>query len=102
MGAPARGPTIADTYHWSHPWQLALPSVAGLLLTLAAAPVIHGVTFLDRRLLTLLRRSRAEQADEARQMGATQSVADASRDERKPRRLWYGGSALRGCRAARG
>jgi len=54
---PHHGPAIGDSYHWTHPWQLALSSLAGLLLTLAAAPVIHGVTFLDRGLLTLLRRS---------------------------------------------
>jgi Putative sensor len=54
---PHGGPKITDTYYWSHPWQLALSFVAGLLLTLAAAPVIHAVTFLDRGLLTLLRRS---------------------------------------------
>lgn len=52
------GPEIGDTgYYWNEPWQLALSSVAGLLLTLAAAPVIHAITFLDRGLLTLLRRS---------------------------------------------
>lgn len=54
---PHGGPKITDSYYWSHPWQLALSSMAGLLLTLAAAPVIHAVTFLDRGLLTLLRRS---------------------------------------------
>lgn len=54
---PNGGPQIADGYHLSHPWQLAASCAAGLALTLAAPTVIHALTFLDRGLLTVLRRS---------------------------------------------
>ena len=54
---PHGGPEIANTgYYFNDAWQLALSTAVGLLLTLAATRVVHGLTFLDRGLLTLLRR----------------------------------------------
>ena len=54
---PHNGPAVGESsYYWSHPWQLALSSVVGLLLTLAAPAIIHGTSFLDRGVLKLLGR----------------------------------------------
>jgi Putative sensor len=55
---PHNGPKIADGYYWSHAWQLAISTLAGALLTLAAPLAIHGVSFIDRALLQLLRHRR--------------------------------------------
>ena len=55
---PHGGPAITDTYYWSQPWQLALSFIVGIFLALATPAVIHTVTFIDRALLTLVRRGR--------------------------------------------
>jgi hypothetical protein len=57
---PHNGPAIGDGYHWSHPWQLALSTLAGLLMVVAAPAVIHGVSLLDRALLRLLGGSKVD------------------------------------------
>ena len=54
---PHNGPNLGNGYYWSHVWQLALSTLAGVLLTLAAPYVMHWTTYIDRGLLRLLRRS---------------------------------------------
>jgi hypothetical protein len=79
---PGDGPQLFDNRHWSEPWELALSSAVGLLLTLAAPFVIRGVTYLDRAVLHLLRRPPSEQRIETLEESRARSV-DAAVDERR-------------------
>jgi signal transduction histidine kinase len=45
---PHGGPQFGDSTYWNEPWQLALASLAGAVLTLLAPWVIRGVAAVDR------------------------------------------------------
>jgi signal transduction histidine kinase len=80
---PHGGMQFGDNYYWDSWWQLALSSVAGALLTLAAPWVMHGLAAVDRALLrALLGRSAQEERIEQLEDSRARSV-DAAVDERR-------------------
>jgi len=86
---PHNGPQFGDTYYWSKPWQLALASVAGLVLTLLAPWVIRVLAVLDgahvRGLLGTSRRKlerRAAELEESRTRTVDATIEERRRLER--------------------
>ena len=82
VNRPHGGPQLWDGHYLHRPWQLALSSAAGLVLLLLAPAVVHGLSFLDRGLLRLLRRSHNEERIRALEETRARSV-DAAVDERR-------------------
>jgi DNA-binding NarL/FixJ family response regulator len=74
---PHGGPQLADGRYLNRPWQLATAFAVGIGLTLAAPAVVHALTYLDRALLQLLRRSHSdEQIETLRRTRARSTAGD--------------------------
>ena len=82
---PHGGAQFGDTYYWNKPWQLALASLAGVILTLLAPWVVRVLAICDRGLVrSLLGTSRRELEQRAQVLSETRSrTVDASIDERR-------------------
>ena len=82
---PHGGPQFGDTYYWSKPWQLAVASLAGAILTLLAPWIVRLLAVCDRALVRgLLGTSRRELEQRAQVLSETRSrTVDASIDERR-------------------
>jgi signal transduction histidine kinase len=82
---PHGGAQIGSHYYWNQPWQLALSSLAGALLTLIAPWVVRGLAAADGGLVrALLGTSRRALEQRAEVLSETRSrTVDASIDERR-------------------
>ena len=82
---PHGGALFGDSYHWNKPWQLALASVAGAVLTLLAPWVIRGVAAVDRGLVrALLGTSRRSLERRTAELQVSRSrTVDATIEERR-------------------
>jgi len=86
---PHGGPQIGDSTYWNEPWQLALASVAGAVLTLIAPWVIRGLAAVDRGVVRAFlgtsRRTlerRAEVLEESRSRTVDATIEERRRLER--------------------
>jgi signal transduction histidine kinase len=79
---PHGGPELADGYYWNVWWKFAITSTAGLVLVVLAPFAMHALTYLDRGLLLLLRRSRSEERIRTLERTRARSV-DAAVEERR-------------------
>ncbi|HEX6762599.1 MAG TPA: sensor histidine kinase [Gaiellaceae bacterium] len=79
------GAQLGPSYYWNQPWQLALASVAGAVLTLLAPWVVRGVAWANGGLVRgLLGRSRRALERRAEVLSETRSrTVDTSIDERR-------------------
>jgi signal transduction histidine kinase len=82
---PHGGPQFGEHYYWHKPWQLALSSVAGLVLTLIAPWVIRGLATLDRGMVrAFLGTSRRTLERRATELEESRSrTVDATIEERR-------------------
>jgi signal transduction histidine kinase len=82
---PHGGAQFGGSYYWNRPWQLALASLAGVILTLLAPWVVGVLAICDRGLVRgLLGTSRRELEERAQVLSETRSrTVDASIDERR-------------------
>jgi len=82
---PHGGPQFGGHYYWHKPWQLALSSLAGLVLTLIAPWVIRGLATLDRGVVrAFLGTSRRTLERRAAELEESRSrTVDATIEERR-------------------
>jgi signal transduction histidine kinase len=84
---PHNGPRVGTSTYWNQPWQLAIASLVGLLLTLAAPWVIRPFALLDGVLVRSLlgasaKDARIEQLQETRARSVDAAVEERRRIER--------------------
>jgi signal transduction histidine kinase len=82
---PHGGAQVGSDYYWNQPWQLAIASAAGAVLTLLAPWVVRGLAWADRGFVRgMLGTSRRALEERAEVLSETRSrTVDASIDERR-------------------
>ena len=93
--AASRRPRALDEPPWNRPWQLAVSAAVGLALTLLAPYVVHGLTFVDRGLLQLLRQSRSDERIRTLEETRARSVDAAVEERRRIERDLHDGAQQR-------